>query len=136
MRELTIPECWDFLRAQEFGRLAFHLAEEVHITPINYAVDHEKLFFRTAPGSKLLGIVMNDDIAFETDQYTETEAYSVIVRGTARRLEEDEAHRADNLRLRPWVGTPKYEVVEITPTVVSGRHFDLSRPWLHMVPRG
>ncbi|MGN0065268.1 MAG: pyridoxamine 5'-phosphate oxidase family protein [Nocardioides sp.] len=135
MTEMTPQECWDFLREQEFGRLAFHLADEVHITPINYAVDHETLLFRTAPGSKLLGIVMNEDVAFEIDQYTETHATSVILRGRARLLEEDEAHRSDNLRLRPWVDTEKYNVVEILPTQVSGRNFDLDRPWLHMVPR-
>ena len=55
---MTDDECWEFLRSREFGRLAFHLVEQVHITPINYAVDHETLLFRTAPGSKLLGIVM------------------------------------------------------------------------------
>ena len=26
----------------------------------------------------------------------------------------------------------KYNVVEITPTEISGRRFDLSRPWLHI----
>lgn len=135
MTDLTPQECWEFLREQEFGRLAFHLADEVHITPVNYAVDRETLLFRTAPGSKLLGVVMNEDVAFEIDEYSETQARSVILRGKARLLEEDEAHRSENLRLRPWVDSMKFNVVEIAPTIVSGRRFDLHRPWLHMVPR-
>ena len=36
--ELTSEECWEMLRHEEFGRLAYRLVDEVHITPINYAV--------------------------------------------------------------------------------------------------
>lgn len=129
---LTEEESWEFLRSQEFGRLAFHLVGEVHIVPVNYAVDGETLLFRTAEGDKLLGIVMNDDVAFEIDQYDETTARSVIVRGKARKLEEDEEHRVDQVPLRPWVTELKYNVVELAPTSISGRAFELHRPWLHL----
>jgi nitroimidazol reductase NimA-like FMN-containing flavoprotein (pyridoxamine 5'-phosphate oxidase superfamily) len=131
---MTTDECWGMLRANEFGRLAFHLAGEVHLAPINYAVDHDTLLFRTAEGSKLLGVVMNPDVAFEIDEFHDEHARSVVVRGVARRLEEDEAHRAEQVPLRPWIPTLKYDVVEIHPTEITGREFDLSRPWLHMVP--
>ena len=59
---------------------------------------------------------------------------SVVVRGTARLLGEDEAHRSENVPLRPWVSTQKYNVVEILPSAVSGRRFALSRPWQHVRP--
>jgi nitroimidazol reductase NimA-like FMN-containing flavoprotein (pyridoxamine 5'-phosphate oxidase superfamily) len=131
---MTTEECWEMLRANEFGRLAFHLGGEVHLTPINYAVDHGTLLFRTAEGSKLLGVEMNPDVAFEIDEFDEHHARSVVVRGVARHLGEDEEHRADNVPLRPWVPTLKYDVVEIRPTEISGRTFELSRPWLHMIP--
>ena len=39
---LTDDDCWEMLHAQEFGRLAFHLADEVHLVPINYAVDADR----------------------------------------------------------------------------------------------
>jgi uncharacterized protein len=131
--QLTTDECWAMLHEQEFGRLAFHLMDEVHLAPINYAVDHDTLLFRTAEGSKLLAVVMNPDVAFEIDELDEHTARSVVVRGVARRLEEDELHRAEQVPLRPWVKTPKYDVVEIRPTEITGRSFDLSRPWLHMI---
>jgi len=134
VHDMTADECWELVRTQEFGRLAFHLADQVHITPINYAVDGETLLFRTAEGSKLLAVVMNPDIAFEIDSYDEDEAWSVIIRGTARHLDEFEEHRAENVPLRPWVPTLKYDVVEITPREISGRRFDLNRPWLHITP--
>lgn len=133
-RALTEAECWEFLRSQEFGRLAYHLLEEVNIVPLNFAVDGETLLFRTAPGSKLIGVVMNADVAFEADAYDETTARSVVVHGSARLLPEDEAHRAENVPLRPWVDDQKYNVVEIVPTKLTGRQFDLTRPWLHITP--
>ena len=137
---MSTEECWEFLQRHELGRLAFHLADEVHITPINYAVDHDpvtghrSLLFRTAEGTKLLGVVMNPDVAFEVDELVAETAASVIVRGRARRLEEDEAHRAENVPLRPWVATPKWDVVEIEVTDISGRHFELARPWTRIRP--
>lgn len=132
MTELTTERCWELLRGDEFGRLAFRMADEVHIVPINYAVDDDTILFRTAGGNKLLGVVMHPQVALEIDSYGEEEAHSVTVRGTARRLEEDEEHRAEHLALRPWVNTLKYNVVEITPTEITGRAFRLDRPWLHL----
>lgn len=135
VRELTTDECWALLGAHEFGRLAFHLGPEVHLTPINYAVDEGTLLFRTAAGNKLVGVLMNADVVFEIDDYDEHSAVSVIVRGVARRLDEDQAHRAENVPLRPWVPTRKDEVVEIRPTEITGRAFHLYRPWRHVVPQ-
>jgi uncharacterized protein len=129
---MSTEECWEMLRAEELGRLAFRLVDEVHITPINYAVDGQTLLFRTAAGSKLLAVVMDGDVAFEIDQHDEHTASSVVVRGRARLLEEDEAHRAENVRLRPWVGSHKHHVVEIVPGEVTGRRFELHRPWRHL----
>ena len=130
--EMTEDECWDMLRAHELGRLAFRLVDEVHITPINYAVDDDTLLVRTAEGNKLLSVALGSGVAFEIDEYDEDTARSVVVRGTPRILGEDEAHRAEQVPLRPWVGSLKYNVVEIAPEVVSGRVFTLSRPWTHL----
>src|SRR5687767_14260754 len=77
--ELTSDECWEMLRGEEFGRLAYRLVDEVHITPINYAVDGGSLLFRTAEGNKLLAVVMGSEVAFEIDRYGETSARSVVV---------------------------------------------------------
>lgn len=130
--QLSQEDCWHMLREEEFGRLAFRLVDEVHITPINYAVDHDTLLFRTAAGNKLLSVAMDSEVAFEIDRYDDTSASSVVVRGSARILPEDEAHRAETVPLRTWVGTPKYNVVEIHPREITGRAFELSRPWLHL----
>ena len=132
---LTTDECWDLIRGREFGRLAFHLADEVHIVPLNYAVDHlGRIVFRTAEGSKLLGLTMDADVAFEIDELDEDHARSVVVRGRARALDGSEADEAEQLPLRPWVASVKLNVVAITVDEISGRAFSLHRPWRHLRP--
>lgn len=133
---LTEDECWGLLAAQEFGRLAFVIDDAVHITPINYAVDRNQhglrsVLFRTGGhSSKLFAVELGVPVALEIDDIGDDEATSVVVRGFTRHLVGDEAHRAEHLPLRPWVGTDKTEVVEVMPEVVTGRRFPLSRPWL------
>lgn len=134
--ELSDLESWEVVRTHEFGRLAYHLVGEVHIVPINYCVDGEHLIFRTAEGSKLLGIHMNNDVAFEIDEIHDETATSVVLRGRARVLEGDEAYCAEMHPLRPWVPTPKFVIVAIETTEITGRRFKLDRPWLHMQPEG
>jgi nitroimidazol reductase NimA-like FMN-containing flavoprotein (pyridoxamine 5'-phosphate oxidase superfamily) len=125
--ELSIESCWEMLRAEEFGRLAFRVVDEVHIAPINYVVVDESLFFATAEGTKLLAVAMDSPVAFEIDRIGADSARSVVVRGRSRLLAEDEAHRLEDLPLRTWTPTLKYDVVEIVPEVVTGREFELVR---------
>ncbi|QFG69880.1 pyridoxamine 5'-phosphate oxidase family protein [Ornithinimicrobium pratense] len=129
--------CWTRLANAEFGRLAYHLADEVHIAPVNYAVREGSIFFRTAEGSKLLGVVMNEDVAFEIDHIVDDEevAWSVVARGKARILEGDAARQADHLRLRPWVDNHRYNVVAIAVDEITGREYHLARPWRHILPQ-
>jgi uncharacterized protein len=124
---LSDTESWEFLRGHELGRLAFHLAGEVHIAPVNYTVSGDRVVFRTAEGSKLLGVTMNKDVAFEVDEVGDDRATSVVLRGTAVHLRGAEAEAAENLHLHPWVPTDKFEHVAIRVTEISGRRFRLDR---------
>lgn len=129
--ELTEMEAWELLRQHEFGRLAYHLVGEVNLTPINYTTDGERIYFRTAEGSKLLGVTMNHDVAFEIDQFDQERAFSVVVHGRATVLEGHESDVVESLPLRPWVPTAKFHVIAIEPDQVTGRTFRLSKPWTH-----
>ena len=125
VERLPEDECWALLAQEEFGRLAFRLVDEVHLVPINYVTDGRSLLFRTGSGSKLLAAALESDVAFEIDWYDDRTAWSVVARGHLRKLGDDESHRADGLRLTSWVPTPKDDVIELLPEVVTGRRFRL-----------
>lgn len=121
---LTDPECWNHLSEQELGRLVTHAGGVLDIFPVNYTVDKESIVFRTAEGSKLTELTINEEVLFEVDEYTDEDAWSVVVRGRAHRLATtDEVAEADALPLKPWIPTIKYNYVRIVPTSISGRDF-------------
>lgn len=125
--ELTSDQCWQLLRSRDLGRIAASAAGTVDIFPINYAVDATPaIYFRTAPGTKLLELAINDRVAFEIDDHDDSEAWSVVVKGRAERVErQSEMDAAELLGLNPWIPTLKYRWVRIRPTEISGRRFAL-----------
>ena len=125
--EMTPAECWDLLEHAELGRLALSVRDDVDIFPINFTVSEGALYFRTSPGSKLAELTANPRVALEADRYDDIAAASVIVKGVAERLEQqDDIDAADRLELRPWIPTLKYRWVRIVPTRVTGRRFTRS----------
>ncbi len=124
---LDEQECWEFLTARQFGRLAFAISDDVYIIPINYVADRDqsRLVFRTGEGTKLFGVTVSGSVALEVDTVHSNSARSVVVRGKARVLEGHDAEKAEQLPLRPWVPTLKYNVVSIAVEELSGREFDL-----------
>lgn len=110
----------------QHGRLAVSVLNEPDIFPINFIAHDGVLLMRTNPGTKLAELTINEKVAFEAETITGNEAWSVVVKGTARILEsQTEIDEADRLPLRTWTATRKYTYVEITPIKVYGRHFDL-----------
>lgn len=124
---LSAEEAWEFLGSRRFGRLAYHVASEVDIVPVNYVATGGRLVFQTAQGSKLFGVTVGKTVAFEVDEVGDEVAISVVARGLATHLTGDAADAADDLPLHPWVPTVKQEFVAIEVTEISGRRFDLDR---------
>jgi Predicted flavin-nucleotide-binding protein len=121
---LSDNACWQRLAEQELGRLVTRVGDVIDIFPVNYTVDGESVVFRTAEGSKLTGLTINDEVLFEVDEYTDTDAWSVVIRGSAQRLvTPDEVAAADTLPLKPWIPTLKYNYVRVVPSSLSGRDF-------------
>jgi uncharacterized protein len=119
-------DCWELLLSSSLGRLAVSVGGEPDIYPVNFVASDRRLVFRTAEGTKLLELTVNARVAFETDGVGRDEAWSVVAKGTARILEkQSEIAAADQLPLRPLIPTLKYVYVEISPTEVTGRRFDL-----------
>ncbi|APT85367.1 pyridoxamine 5'-phosphate oxidase family protein [Corynebacterium aquilae] len=108
------------------GRIVVRRKDDMDIFPVNYVIDNEIIYLRTAEGNKLFSLALNNDVLFEADHVDNGHAWSVVVKGRAEVLKDAEAiHHADSLPLKPWVPTLKYNYVTITPTEVSGREFDL-----------
>ena len=121
---LSEDECWSLLGEAEIGRLAIAPVGSPEIFPVTFTVANRVLYFRTAPGLKLLELAVNPTVAFEIDGWDERSAFSVVVKGTAERLEKQaDIDAADLLPLVPWLPTLKYRWVRIVPTSVSGHSF-------------
>ncbi|MFF2246006.1 pyridoxamine 5'-phosphate oxidase family protein [Arthrobacter sp. NPDC058130] len=122
--QLNDEQTWKLLEGTKHGRLVVTVAGEPDIFPVNYVVGGRKLILRTAPGNKLAELTINAKVLFETDGVLSDEAWSVVLRGTARVLDKSaDIAAAEALGLKSWVPTLKDFYVEITPTSVSGRHF-------------
>ncbi|MGX1162235.1 nitroimidazol reductase NimA-like FMN-containing flavoprotein (pyridoxamine 5'-phosphate oxidase superfamily) [Arthrobacter sp. SLBN-100] len=122
--ELNDGQSWRLLEGTRHGRLVVSVAGEPDIFPVNYVTADRKIYLRTAPGNKLAQLTINSAVLFETDGILPDEAWSVVLRGTARVLSSSsELEAVEALGLKTWVPTLKDFYVEIDPTSVSGRHF-------------
>jgi len=86
---LDDDECWRRLATRVVGRIVTRVGDVVDIFPVNYVVDGESIVLRTAEGSKLMELVISEDVLFEVDEHTAEDAWSVIIRGKAKRLERE-----------------------------------------------
>jgi nitroimidazol reductase NimA-like FMN-containing flavoprotein (pyridoxamine 5'-phosphate oxidase superfamily) len=140
--------CWDLLRRTSVGRVAVLRDGAPEIFPINFAVDHGAVVFRTGAGAKLEGALSGQAVAFEADGFDvlddeRARAWSVVLKGRAE-LVHDIAELVDtyDLPMYPWEGSPKHNVVRIVADRVTGRRFDIvdsswwqvRRPGRHSAP--
>ena len=124
--ELNEEQSWKLLDATNHGRLVVSVAGEPDIFPVNYLTADRKVYLRTAPGNKLAQLTINSRVLLETDGVLSDEAWSVVLRGSARVLtNSSELAAVEELGLKSWVPTLKDFYVEIVPTSVTGRHFQL-----------
>ncbi|MDO5499460.1 MAG: pyridoxamine 5'-phosphate oxidase family protein [Propionibacteriaceae bacterium] len=132
---LSVEDCWDLLRGQEFGRLAYVIDGAPAIAPINYVVDQNQLVFRTADGTKLHSMLADPRVAFEVDKIDSDQEIgsSVVVRGEAYVLSADEEYRIEQVGLRAWLGQDRPVLIAIRPAEVTGRRYHLKRPWKRMM---
>ncbi|WP_240974867.1 pyridoxamine 5'-phosphate oxidase family protein [Crystallibacter degradans] len=68
---------------------------------------------RSAPGTKLAEITINENVVFETDGISSDEAWSVVVKKAARVLQSGaEIAEAESLGLKTWVQVDFREIVK------------------------
>lgn len=122
---LTEAECWEKLASHHVGRIVTNVGEVIDVVPLNYVVDNGTIVFRTGEGSKLSQLTVNNSVILQVDDYTSETGWSVVLRGTARRLEtSEEVFAADQLSLKPMVATLKFNYVRIKAQSLTGRTFN------------
>jgi uncharacterized protein len=121
---LSESECWDLMAGVTLGRLVTSVDGQPEIFPVNFAVQHRTVLFRTAEGTKLVSTVINNNVLFEVDDHSVAEGWSVIVKGIARSLRtEEEFEEAERAQVLPWVASEKTHYVRVLPRQVTGRRF-------------
>lgn len=131
VQELAAHECWELLRGVSVGRLAVWVVDHPDIFPINYAVDHGTVVFRTGAGTKLATALGETPVAFEADGVDPSSgvAWSVVVKGSATLFQStDDVLDSFSIALFPWQAGHKDAFVRIAPTSTTGRSFPVVDP--------
>jgi hypothetical protein len=121
---LSEDECWSFLSSVSLGRLVTIMGGQPEIFPVNFVTQRRTVLFRTAKGTKLYSAVMSDLVAFEADDHTAVEGWSVIIKGRAHELLANaEILDAEEAPLLSWPATLKPHYVRVLALEITGRRF-------------
>ena len=137
VEDLSESACWALLRTTSVGRLAVWVDDHPDIFPVNFAVDHGTVVFRTGTGTKVSAALSDSPVALEADGYdAETEkAWSVVIKGNAEPITsaQDLIDTID-LPLFPWQAGSKGRFIRIVPAATSGRRFPIADPSVWQTP--
>ncbi|TFV79510.1 pyridoxamine 5'-phosphate oxidase family protein [Blastococcus sp. CT_GayMR19] len=137
VRNLSEDGCWALLRTTSVGRLAVCMNNQPDIFPINYAVDHGTVVFRSAAGTKMSAALSDSLVGLEADGFDadSAEAWSVVITGHAEEITTSQALLDTvELALFPWQAGDKGRFVRIVPTTTSGRRFPVADPSVWLTP--
>lgn len=123
---LTEDECHQLLQTHRprLGRLAFVDEGWPLVLPTNFVADGRFLWFRTAPGSKLLAALRLQQVTFQFDDVDEAwrEGWSVLAFGRLRMVTNpDELAIAEELPLRPWARGDRPHYLRMDIDRLTGR---------------
>ncbi|WP_172592284.1 pyridoxamine 5'-phosphate oxidase family protein [Subtercola boreus] len=123
--ELSAEHCWKLLNTTTLGRLGVSIDNQPEIFPVNYTADGASIIFRTAHGTKLRDLLINNTVVLEVDAQIENGAWSVTVKGAAAIIGPDAPPGSDADEFLPrWIPTEEFVYVRITPTEIRGRKFE------------
>ena len=121
---LSEDESWSLLSSVPLGRLVTILGGQPEIFPVNFVTQRRTVLFRTAQGTKLFSAAMSDRVAFEADDHTAAEGWSVIIKGSAHLLSANaDVLDAEEAPLLSWPATLKPIYVRVIATEITGRRF-------------
>lgn len=124
VEELDPAECFRLLATEAVGRLAVQEGTGTDIFPVNYVVHDGMIYFRSGPGVKVIRVTAAPDVAFEVDGRDGVWSWSVVVKGTAARVGDDDEVVASGVAEAPTAHPNEKRVhLRIAPRQVTGRRF-------------
>ena len=125
LRELTVDECVELISASVVGRAAICTPSGPHVVPVNFAVDHDSIVFRTTPYSVLGTYGWAGDMAFEVDhiEVEKHQGWSVVAVGRGEMVEDVE--EIEEIRWahepKPWADGTRPLYVRLRWREITGR---------------
>lgn len=122
---LSTAECWVLLENERVGRLAVtDAAGTPDIFPVNFVAYEGAVYIRTAPDAKVTRLISHPAAAFEVDGYDGAGWWSVVLHGTAARINDPvEIERSGVSRLLTASPRHKQHVLKVAPSAITGRRF-------------
>jgi nitroimidazol reductase NimA-like FMN-containing flavoprotein (pyridoxamine 5'-phosphate oxidase superfamily) len=122
---LDEADCLQLLHSRSLGRVGVHLADDLVVLPVYYAVMDGDIVFRTDPGTKLTAAVLGTSVSFEVD--SASPGWSVLVRGHAHEIRDHKnIVHARTLLGHHWPAGEREQYVRITAERVTGRRVPAS----------
>jgi nitroimidazol reductase NimA-like FMN-containing flavoprotein (pyridoxamine 5'-phosphate oxidase superfamily) len=120
LQRIDEAECQLLLRSHTLGRIGMHLADQLTVLPVYYAVMDHDVVFRTAPGTKLDAAVLATRVVFEVDNASP--GWSVLVRGRVHEVRSaDDIEHARTLLGHDWPAGEREQYVRIVTEQITGR---------------
>jgi Pyridoxamine 5'-phosphate oxidase len=109
------------------GRLAVSRADAPIVQPVNFTYHEHQILIRLGEGF-MADAAHGALVAFEVDRFDQgaSVAWSVLVRGLATVVAEEDATALAEAAPRPVVPTPGLILLSIRPDAVTGRRFPVT----------
>ena len=126
LHSIDEAECRLLLHSRTLGRVGLHIADQLAIFPVYYAVIYRDIVFRTDPGTKLDAALLETRVVFEVD--SASPGWSVLVRGHAHQLRDaDSVAHARTLLGHDWPACQREQYVRIVTEQITGRRLPTER---------
>jgi nitroimidazol reductase NimA-like FMN-containing flavoprotein (pyridoxamine 5'-phosphate oxidase superfamily) len=123
LMRLAAAECWELLGSRGVGHIALPGRSAPTVLPVDYAVEDHSVLYGTDPQGPAAA-ADGTDVSFQADRIDDrlSEGWSVLVRGTAQHIEDEDAARrlAGQHPAEPWAGR-RTLWIRVEPAEITGR---------------
>jgi nitroimidazol reductase NimA-like FMN-containing flavoprotein (pyridoxamine 5'-phosphate oxidase superfamily) len=127
-RDLVVLDddvCWEHLAACDIVRVGLEVGGRIDILPVNHLVLDQRVYWRSAAGTKLGAAAAESPVAIEADEIDPTDhtGWSVLLHGTVSIVTDETLRETLHaLEHEPWTASDRRVIwVEVVPHTISGR---------------